>query len=296
VSTISIRRRVGVALATTALAGAAATAVAPPATAGTAPIRANDNLVRIVAHDNGSHMSFTITGTPRAGRVAMRFVNRGRYAHEMTLLRLKKHATLAQFKKAMQQPDFEKAAGKLLVNPSGEIAGPAQLGPGLSETVYAPLRAGRYVVVCFLPGPGGMPHARMGMVAGLWVHATARKVAAPRTDGTVRITNHKIVLPKNFKRGGTFKVTNTGTRPHSLSLVKLKGKATLSQMFGCVGQAFATSTMIDKCPGTLAGGVSELAPGHTAYLRISLARGHYGYVSSDGNDFAKGLKGTFTVH
>lgn len=294
--TTSTRRRLGVALTTAAVAGAVATAVAAPATAGTAPIRANDNAVRVVAHDSASRMYFSVTGTPHAGRIAMHFVNRGRYTHEMSLARLKKDATVAQLRKAIRQPDGEKAAAKLLVNPDGEITGPALLGPGLSETVYAPLKAGRYVVICFLPGPDGMPHALMGMIAGLRVRSAAGTVAAPHTDGTVRLTNHRIVLPKNFKRGGTFAVTNTGTRPHDLSLAKLNGKTTLPQLFGCVGQAFATSTVIDKCPGTLAGGVTDLAPGRTAYLRIALARGHYGYVSTDGNDFANGLNGTFTVH
>jgi hypothetical protein len=294
VFTISTRRRLGAALAATAVAGSVATAVAAPATAAT--VRPSANAFRVVAHDNASHMYFRVTGTPHAGRIAMHFVNRGRYAHEMALLRLKKHATLAQFKKALQQPDPETAANKLVVNPDGEITGPALLGPGLSETVYAPLKAGRYVMICFLPGPNGMPHAMMGMVAGLHVRPAAGAVAAPRIDGTVRLTNHKIELPKNFKRGGTFAVTNVGTRAHDLSLAKLKGKTTLPQLFGCVGQAFGTNSMIDTCPGTLAGGISDLAPGHTVYLHISLARGHYGYVSTDGNDFAKGLNGTFTVH
>jgi hypothetical protein len=296
VFTTSTRRRLGVALASVAVAGAAATTVAAPATAATATVRANANAVRVVAHDNSAHMYFRISGTPHAGQVAMHFVNRGRYAHEMSLLQLKEHATLSQFKKAMQQPDAETAAAKLVVDPEGEITGPALIGPGLDETVYAPLRAGRYVVVCFLPGPDGMPHAMMGMIAGLRVRPAAGAVAAPHSDGTVRITNHKIVLPKNFSKGGTFAVTNTGTRPHSLSLAELHGRTTLVQLFSCVGQAFATSSMIDKCPGTMAGGVSDLAPGHTAYLRVSLPRGHYGDVSTDGNDFAKGLSGTFTVH
>ena len=48
-------------------------------------------------------------------------------------------------------------------------------------------------------------------------------------------------------------------------------------------------------PGTLVGGVSTLAPNGIAYLELNLAPGHYGYVSTDGDDVAKGLKGEFDV-
>jgi hypothetical protein len=296
VFTTSTRRRFGVAVTTAALAGAAATAIATPATATTATIRANDNAVRIVAHDNGSRMFFKLTGTPHAGLVAMRFVNRGHVVHEVDLARLKKGVRLRDVRAALHQPDGEAAASRLLINPERPITGPDLLSPGMAETVYAPLHAGRYVVVCFLPGADGMPHVLMGMLAELRVLPAAGRVTAPRTDGQVLLTNHKIVLPKNFKNGGTFKVTNTGTRPHNISLGRLNRGATLTQVVSCVGQSFATNTAIDHCPGAFVGGIGELAPGRSAFLRIAFAPGHYGYLSSDGNDFAKGLHGTFTVH
>jgi hypothetical protein len=296
VSTTFIRRRIGVALASAALAGAAATAVASPAAAGTAPIRANDNLVRIVAHDSGSHMSFTVTGRPHAGLVAMRFVNRGHVAHEVDLAQMKKGVHLSDVRAALHSPKGEAAAAKLLVHPERSITGPDLLSAGKAETVYAPLHAGRYIVVCFLPGPDGMPHALMGMISAMHVLPASGRVTAPHTAGTVRINDHKIVLPKGFKNGGTFKVTNTGTRAHNLTLGRLRARTTLQTMFGCVGQAFAANKPIDGCPGWFVGGISDLAPGHSAYLRIAFPRGHYGYLSSDGNDFAKGLNGTFTVH
>lgn len=295
--TTSTRRRLGVALATTALAGAAVTAVASPAVAGgAAPIRANDNAVRIVAHDSGSRMSFTVTGRPHAGLVAMRFVNRGHVVHEVDLAQMKNGVHLRDVRAALHKPDGEAAASKLLVHPERSITGPDLLSPGMAETVYAPLRAGRYVVVCFLPGPDGMPHVMMGMISAMHVLPAGGRVSAPRSDGTVRITNHQIALPKNFKSGGTFKVTNVGTRPHNITLARLRGGATLGKAFSCVGQSFATNSPIDHCPVSFAGGISELEPGHSAYLRIAFARGRYGYLSSDGSDFQKGLRGTFTVH
>jgi hypothetical protein len=282
-------------------APASAQQAATPQSAGAAQLQAAKsgaaaaNAFTVVAHDGKKKMWFNIQGAPHQGLVTMHFTNHGRYAHEMSLLRLKKNVTFAQFTKAMQQPDFEKAAGKLIVNPEGEITGPDLLGAGMRETVTATLKAATYVVICFLPGPDGMPHAMMGMVGAVKVRPANGRHAAPATDGTVTLTNHGIVLPKNFTRGGTFAVKNVGTRAHDLSLVKLKGRTSLPTMFGCVGAAFGAGTMVDDCPGTFAGGVSDLAPGRTAYLRIAFGAGRYGYVSTDGNDVQKGLAGTFTV-
>jgi hypothetical protein len=302
IGTHTLRRR-GTALAAAGLAAAVLVAgFDAPATAQQSTMRhaakarsATANAFTVVAHD-GKKMWFNIHGAPHQGLVTMHFTNHGKYAHEMSLLRLKKNATFAQFTKAMRQPDFEKVAGKLLANPQGGITGPDMLGAGMRETVTATLKAATYVVICFLPGPDGMPHAMMGMVGKITVRPPNGRHASPATDGTVKLTNHRIVLPKNFRRGGTFRVKNVGTRPHSLSLAKLKGRTSLPTMFGCAGAAFAAGTMVDACPGTFAGGVTDLAPGHSAYLRIAFSPGRYGYVSTDGNDFQKGLAGTFTVH
>ena len=135
----------------------------------------------------------------------------------------------------------------------------------------------------------------MGMVAGMHVRAAKVHVSTPATDGTVRLTEKGITLPRGFRRGGTFKVVNAGRRAHDVSIAKLKGRTTLAQMFQCVGQAFGTGAVVDTCPGRLVGGVTDLAPGRTAYLRIHFSKGRYGYLSTDGDDYANGLRGTFTV-
>lgn len=268
----------------------AAPAVAPPAAI---PISAN--AVRVVAHDSPTQMSFAITGSPQAGPVALHFVNQGQYIHEMALMQMKKGVTLAQVKQALASDDPEGAAGKLLVDPEGEITGPDLLGPGRTETVVTDLKPGRYVVICFLPGPDGMPHAMMGMIGAMRVHKATAPIRRIRINGTVRLSDHGITLPKRWASGGTFAVTNTGTAPHNLSLAKLNKGTSLPAMFSCVGDAFGQNAMVDTCPGTFAGGVSHLEPGQTAYLRVFLDKGRYGYVSTEGDDFQHGLAGTFTI-
>jgi hypothetical protein len=240
-------------------------------------------------------MSYEISGSPRPGRVAITFANKGKYAHEMSLSRMRDGVTLDQLKAALAKS--EQAASALLIDPDAEITGPTQLGPGRSETVTVPLVAGHYVITCFMPGPGGMPHVMMGMIGEFTVTGEDVPAAETAVDGTVELSDKGISVPENFAHGGTFTVKNTGTKPHDFSLVALAKPGTLVPYFQCVASSFGKGTPVDKCEGTLAGGVATLQPGKDALLRIALPAGDYGYVSTQGEgaDFQAGLNGTFSV-
>ncbi len=254
------------------------------------------NTLTVVAHTNGDRMAFAVSGSPHAGLVTITFHNASDIAHELGYQQLKPGVTLPQVTKALAGSGPEQAAQKLLVAPHAETTGPAIAGPGVTESVTTRIVAGHYVVTCFLPGKNGMPHAMMGMVAEFTVSGSS-PAGPPPSDGTVTLTDHGITLPDGFAAGGTFAVANTGTKPHDLSLARLSG-ASLPALFQCIGGSFGKGTPIDRCPGTLAGGVSYLAPDQTAYLTIHPAPGHYGYVSTAGNgaDFKAGLAGTFTIN
>lgn len=257
---------------------------------------AGSNTISVTAYDKPA-MHYTVSGRPQAGLVTITFKNAGDDAHEMTLAALKPGVTLAKFKAALRKPNGEKAANALLLDPHSEVTGPQIVGPGLSETATVRLAAAHYIVICFLPGEDGMPHALMGMVGELTVGSGTSTPVPPHTDGTVTLTDNKINLPDGFNRGGSFAVTNTGTKAHDFSLAKLN-KAPLPAYFQCVAGSFGKGTPIDRCPGTLAGGITSIPPGHTAYLKIApLPAGSYGYVSTEGNgaDFKAGLNGTFSV-
>lgn len=251
------------------------------------------NALSVTARDP---MRFEIHGAPQAGLVTITFANKAHEAHEMTYQQLKPGKTLADVKAALHSPDAEKEANGLVVDPQGETTGPAILAPGRSEAVTTRIAAGHYVVLCFLPGAHGMPHALMGMVGEFTVGGTSA-ARAPKIDGTIALTDHHIALPAGFARGGTFAVTNRGSTPHDVSVARLHG-APLIGFFQCVAGSFGKGTPIDKCPGELTGGVTTLQAGQTSYLHVdALPKGSYGYVSTqgDGADFKAGLNGTFTV-
>lgn len=280
------------AAAQTPLAAASVTSSATPATG-------TKNIVAIEALDSASGMSYRISGSPHAGLATLEFTNKGDEAHEMGLSRLKDGVTLGQLKKLLLsgKPDSEQKARALQIDPDIEIGGPAILGPGLSEKVVLPLKPGHYLVTCFLPGKNGMPHAAMGMIGEFSVGRSGSVAASPDAQGLVTLTDHGITVPAGFAGDGTFQIANKGTKPHDFSIAKLAG-APLPAYFQCVAGSFGKGTPIDKCPGTLSGGVMTVAPGASVYLTLpKLATGKYGYVSTqgDGADFQAGLNGMFTV-
>ena len=166
-----------------------------------------------------------------------------------------------------------------------------------TEVVSDAIDPGTYAVLCFLPGPDGMPHVAMGMAAQFTV-AGDEVTAIPDPDGTVTLADDGITLPDGFG-SGTYAVTNTGTTPHSFSLASLQGS--LDDLFGYIGGRFAQNQPIDGGPGALVGGVAALQPGQTAYLVIDLPAGHYGFVSTvqgqdpSDTDYARGLHGEVTI-
>ena len=159
------------------------------------------------------------------------------------------------------------------------------------------MQPGTYGVLCFLPGPGGMPHVAMGMAAQFTVRGQTSD-RTPKTQGTVTLADDGITVPDGFG-SGTYAVTNTGTTPHSFSVARLDG--TLDQLFAYIGGQFAQNKPIDGGPGSLVAGVATLNPGQTAYLVIDLPAGRYGYVSTvqgqdpSDTDYARGLHGEFTI-
>jgi uncharacterized cupredoxin-like copper-binding protein len=244
-------------------------------------------------------MGYVISGSPQPGHIDITFDNPDEVAHEAQIVRLADGKTVEDLLADLQAGGEQAAAADLAGDPDSMTYGtPAMLYGGQStEVVSDTIDPGTYAVLCFLPGPDGMPHVAMGMAAQFTV-AGDEVTATPDPDGTVGLADDGITLPDGFG-SGTYAVTNTGTTPHSFSLASLQGP--LDALFAYVGGQFAQNQPIDGGPGALVGGVTTLAPGQTAYLVLDLPAGHYGYVSTvqgedpSDTDYARGLHGEVTI-
>jgi hypothetical protein len=245
----------------------------------------------------GEH-SLRVAGHAHPGRIQITVTNESDAAGEFSFQLLKPGVSAARLLAALRTKG-EGAANKLLAGDSDRegLAEPAIVGAHSSTTIVttAAVRAGRYAAASFLPGADGRPQALSGRFTGFTI-AGARTTATPGpVAGTIGLADHRIVLPHGFTGNGTYAIVNAGKRPHSFSLAALPRAGSLQALFGCVGSSFGHGKPIDGCPGRLIGGVDTLLPGGTAYVVLHLAPGRYGYVSTDGNDFAAGLRGNVVL-
>jgi uncharacterized cupredoxin-like copper-binding protein len=245
-------------------------------------------------------MAYEITGHPHPGNIDITFDNADEKAHEAQIVRLADGKTVDDLLADMKAGGEQAASADLAGDPEQMAYGtPALLyGGQRTEVVSDTVEAGDYAVVCFLPGPDGMPHIAMGMAAGFTV-AGDEVDSTPHSDGTVSLADDGITVPDGFG-SGTYEVTNSGTTPHSFSVASLD--STLDALFSYIGGQFAQNQPIDGGPGALVAGVATLAPGQSAWLVLDLPAGKYGYVSTTSSDddpsdtdYARGLHGEFAV-
>jgi len=239
-----------------------------------------DNAITIEAFE----MGFKVSGDLRPGTATITLKNTGSVAHMMATLRVKDGVTLDQVKQALQEGEDALTPLGADSDADAVYGTPALVGAGQSSTTTAlNLKAGNYVILCFVQDENGMPHAAMGMVNMFTVKGDP-VTTTPKSDGDITITDAAITLPAGFTGKGTYKVTDTGTKPHTLSFAKLDEGKSLQDYVGYVGGQFAAGKPIDGGGGVLMGGIDSLNPGQTAYVTVDLAKGHYGYVSTEEGD------------
>ena len=212
-----------------------------------------------------------------AGVVTFHLVNKGKELHQAQIIRLEGGKTLADFQKGMKEngppPPWVKSFG-----------GPNGIAPGAEASATAVLAPGNYAVLCFIPGPDGVPHIMKGMVQPFEVTGTATAGAQlPTATDTFKLVDYAFESSRQLTPGHhTILVDNTASQPHELVLLKLSPGQSVKDFATWA----TTGGMKGPPPAMPIGGVVALDPGVQGEFTADLEPGDYGLICfvSDAKD------------
>jgi hypothetical protein len=244
--------------------------------------------VVFVAHDYG----FSGPDLLPAGRTTVRIVNEGQDLHHIQFLKLLRGKSAADFRASVaadpsRLPSWVEYAG-----------GPNAHLPGSQAAATVNLSEGDYVLICWIPDKNGVPHVVLGMQKALSVRGTkAMKVSTPTPALTVKQVDYQFILSKPIESGvHTIEVTNQGTQPHELVVVRLSPGAT-------VHDAIASFDPGASGPpkGVLVGGITGIEKGERVSFTGEFEPGRYGLIcfipdkATGRPHFLHGMTSEFTV-
>ncbi|HXF68661.1 MAG TPA: hypothetical protein VNK89_02545 [Thermoflexus sp.] len=210
--------------------------------------------------------AFDAPAQVNAGLISVRLENDGQELHHAQLARLQDGKTMDDLQAAFAQG--EQAAIALLEF----VGGPSVLDPGKSQEVVLDLKAGNYVILCFVPSADGVPHLAKGMVRPLQVVAANGQAGAqaPQAVRSVVLKDFGFEMPAEVKAGQqTWEIKNAGPQLHEIVIFQLAPGKTMAD----VG-AFLQSPA-GPPPFEAIGGMQALSVGKSAWLVLDLQPGNY---------------------
>ena len=147
---------------------------------------------------------------------------------------------------------------------------PDLVGPGLATATITEMKAGHYGVLCFFAAPDGKSHFEHGMFTVFDVKGSKSSYKPPQ-DGVVDVTmtDSSIKVPARRRaQHATIKVTNSGKASHSFTIVKLETGKTIDDAKTYFDAFFNEGGAPGTAPGTVVGGISEVAPGGIVVPRL----------------------------
>jgi uncharacterized cupredoxin-like copper-binding protein len=263
------------------------TTAATVATAATTASAPAPNVVTIHAKD------FSYTDAPAeipAGLTTFHLINDGPDLHHLSIVRLDSGKTIQNLEAALALP----AAPPMWAVPVG---GPNAPDPSKESNATLNLTPGNYAMVCFVDVPGGVPHFAKGMIKAFTVGAapTGAPAAAPVADVNIKLVDYAFDLSTPLTAGThTFQVTNSGSQPHEVELVRLAPGKTVEQLLGWMNKPAGPP------PASAIGGVAGFI-GDTNYFTADITPGQYALIcflpdAKDGKPhFMHGMTKTITV-
>jgi hypothetical protein len=169
---------------------------------------------------------------PGPTRISLR--NDGDEPHHAQLFKLHRDATVDELAAALATGD----PAAPLEHGSLE-GGTALVSPGQTSKADAivELTEGRYVVICVVEGPDGVPHLAHGMLRQFEVSGEAADPVKPATaDGEVQLLDYGFRLPDTIAGSALLEVTNVAAmEPHEMLVARLHDGAKAKEVGDAIG-------------------------------------------------------------
>jgi hypothetical protein len=199
-------------------------------------------------------------GAVTAGYVAIKYVNNGGIWSGVAISRLKNGGTASQVAAAYRAGNqqaisrFTDSLGGIGIASGSQLI--TKLVPGdyvIGDTEQTAKHKTLVAVRSFTVLPGyGAPQA------------------APTATVNVHLVNFKFHMPTTIAAGlNTFELMNMANQPHEMILFKLSPGKTLADVISYL------KTQQGQPPGSPVGGLFDLDPGNTSYLRLGVPAGNY---------------------
>jgi outer membrane protein assembly factor BamE (lipoprotein component of BamABCDE complex) len=239
--------------------------------------------------------SFDQSVTIPAGYVNVSLVNNGLQPHQDNIVRLNDGISFDQLMANLKDP---KTLGKALTMVTF-YGGPNTIQPGKTQEVILNLIPGNYVSICFIAGQDNIPHFAKGMIKTFTVTQAPPNTTqvAPSANATILLSDFSFVLPATLPAGRSVvvQVTNQGSQPHEITLIKLHPGKTIQDAVNFLVHPVSAQ------PFDEAGGMGALQPNTSAEMELTLQPGAYGALcfvpdaKAGAPHFMLGMKGSFIV-
>jgi hypothetical protein len=161
------------------------------------------------------------------------------------------------------------------------------------------LTEGNYVLICLIPDNHGALHMTLGMQKALSVRGgKLTKVSQPKPTVAITQSDFHFSIAQPIKAGAqTVAVTNRGTQPHEVVLVKLPPGASAMDFVSSVEPGAAGPPR-----GTMLGGIVGIEPGEQVFFTADFEPGRYALVcffpnaSTGKPHFLHGMTTEFSVN
>lgn len=216
------------------------------------------------------------SGGLQPGWTRLNFHNTGAEAHQVMFARIKDGVDMSELAAA----GAGDSSGAGAIEFVDMIGGVSYIGPDQDTTALVNLTEGTVMAMCYVPDAHGVAHALMGMTTALTVSPPSDQaaVAGPEAQGeedvlgTIELSEEGYQIPDDLQTGW-YRITNTDTALHELSLLRLSEPVDDDQVVGLVEDLAANATPEVELEAV--GGMGAISAGFDGYLHLDLDPGEY---------------------